>query len=83
MYACELNETFAAMSCDILSTNGMQNQVKVISSPSTGLSVPNNLPTRCSRLKSSRANYCISSKPVRTFSLASVPGMRCHIVPAV
>ena len=50
VYACELNETFAAMSCDILSTNGMQDQVKVISSPSTSLSVPNNLPTRCTAL---------------------------------
>lgn len=46
VYACEVNETMAIMSRDILSTNGMGDDVTILHCLSTDLSVPSDIPER-------------------------------------
>lgn len=46
VYACEVNKTLAAMSHDILATNGMVDKVTVLHSLSSDLCVPRDIPER-------------------------------------
>ena len=53
MYACELDVTMITMSHDILTANGMQDNITLLHSLSTKLSVPRDIPERFAHVK-----YC-------------------------
>ena len=51
VYACELDVTMVNMSHDILTANGMRDNITLLHSLSTKLSVPRDLPERYKTLK--------------------------------
>ena len=62
VYACEMNDAMVKMSCDILAANGLADDVTVLHSISTMLSVPENIPSRYECLSHTLTNWCMYIK---------------------